>query len=239
MYFAERQENPMPTSSIFTNVKITDPKKAEAFINALDEAADAPYEKKERGESHILTDHEEIRKLMEKGLEDQANGKTRPLEEAIEDLRNKRQTPSGEFAEQILKELIDEGYSGYELLDEFRIRQTKVRPAVEAMLEEAMNVANGNGEYMSYEEFVKEVIEENDCDTTLSKNDLLRINAEKMDPIEYMGFQEGLEIGIQIGENNVNKFAALKLNQNGYKTEFIAECLKVSPEQVREWIEEK
>ena len=229
----------MPTSSIFTNVKITDPKKAEAFINALDEAADAPYEKKERGESHILTDHEEIRKLMEKGLEDQANGKTRPLEEAIEDLRNKRQTPSGEFAEQILKELIDEGYSGYELLDEFRIRQTKVRPAVEAMLEEAMNVANGNGEYMSYEEFVKEVIEENDCDTTLSKNDLLRINAEKMDPIEYMGFQEGLEIGVQIGENNVNKFAALKLNQNGYKTEFIAECLKVSPEQVREWIEEK
>ena len=229
----------MPTSSIFTNVKITDPKKAEAFINALDEAADAPYEKKERGESHILTDHEEIRKLMEKGLEDQENGKTRHLEEAIEDLRNKRQTPSGEFAEQILKELIDEGYSGYELLDEFRIRQTKVRPAVEAMLEEAMNVANGNGEYMSYEEFVKEVIEENDCDTTLSKNDLLRINAEKMDPIEYMGFQEGLEIGIQIGENNVNKFAALKLNQNGYKTEFIAECLKVSPEQVREWIEEK
>ena len=229
----------MPTSSILTNVKITDPKKAEAFINALDEAADAPYEKKERGESHILTDHEEIRKLMEKGLEDQANGKTRPLEEAIEDLRNKRQTPSGEFAEQILKELIDEGYSGYELLDEFRIRQTKVIPAVEAMLEEAMNVANGNGEYMSYEEFVKEVIEENDCDTTLSKNDLLRINAEKMDPIEYMGFQEGLEIGIQIGENNVNKFAALKLNQNGYKTEFIAECLKVSPEQVREWIEEK
>ena len=229
----------MPTSSIFTNVKITDPKKAEAFINALDEAADAPYEKKERGESHILTDHEEIRKLMEKGLEDLENGRTRPLEEAIEDMRDRRKAPSGEFAEQILKELIDEGYSGYELLDEFRIRQTKVRPAVEAMLEEAMNVANGNGEYMSYEEFVKEVIEENDCDTTLSKNDLLRINAEKMDPIEYMGFQEGLEIGIQIGENNVNKFAALKLNQNGYKTEFIAECLKVSPEQVREWIEEK
>ena len=58
----------MPTSSIFTNVKITDPKKAEAFINALDEAANAPYEKKERGESHILTEREEIRKLMKKGL---------------------------------------------------------------------------------------------------------------------------------------------------------------------------
>ena len=46
----------------FTNVKITDPKKPEAFINALNEAANVPYEKKERGESHILTDHEEIRK---------------------------------------------------------------------------------------------------------------------------------------------------------------------------------
>ena len=229
----------MPTSSIFTNVKLTDPKKAEAFINALDEAANAPYVKKERGDSHILTDHEEIRKLMEKGLKDQENGRTRPIGEAIEDMRDRREAPSGEFAEQILKELIDEGYSGYELLDEFRIRQTKVRPAVEAMLEEVMNVANGNGEYMSYEEFVKEVIEENDCDTTLSKNDLLRINSEKMDPIEYMGFQEGLEIGIQIGENNMNKSVSLKMYQDGYKTEHIAKLLHVTSEQVMGWIEEK
>ena len=61
-------------------------------------------------------------------------------------------TPSGEFAELILKGLIDEGYSGYELLDEFRVRQAKVRPAVEAMLEEAKNVANGNGEYFTKDE---------------------------------------------------------------------------------------
>ncbi|MCI7607301.1 MAG: hypothetical protein MSS69_11185 [Spirochaetales bacterium] len=229
----------MPTSSIFTSVKITDPKKAEAFINALDEAANAPYVKKERGDSHILTDHEEIRKLMEKGLEDLENGRTRPLEEAIEDMRDRRKAPSGEFAEQILKELIDEGYSGYELLDEFRIRQSKVRPAVEAMLEEAKNVANGNGEYMTYEEFVKEVIEKNDCDTILSKNDLLRINAEKMDPIEYMGFQEGLEIGIKIGENNMNKSASLKMYQDGYSPEYIAKLLQLSSEQIMEWIEEK
>ena len=33
---------------------------------------------------------------------------------------------SGEFPEQILKELIDEGYNGYELLDEFRVRQAKI-----------------------------------------------------------------------------------------------------------------
>ena len=251
----------MPTSSIFTNVKITDPKKAEAFINALDEAADAPYEKKERGESHILTDHEEIRKLMEKGLEDQANGKTRPLEEAIEDLRNKRQTPSGEFAEQILKELIDEGYSGYELLDEFRIRQTKVRPAVEAMLEEAKNVANGNGEYMTHDEFVKEVAIDSDAyeedgevpnvETIAAMNEYYQMKAhpekykryaslkDAMDPIEYMGYQEGLEIGIQIGENNVNKYAAVKMHKKGYKPGYIAEFLEMSSEQIMEWIEEK
>ena len=56
----------MQNSSIVTNVKITNPKNAEAFINALDEAANAPYKKMERGEPHILTDHEEIRTLMER-----------------------------------------------------------------------------------------------------------------------------------------------------------------------------
>ena len=58
----------MPTSSIFTNVKITDPEKAEAFINALDAAANATYERKERKESHIVTDHEAIRRLMSKSV---------------------------------------------------------------------------------------------------------------------------------------------------------------------------
>ena len=58
----------MPTSSIFTNVKITDSEKAEAFINALDAAANAPYKRKERKESHIVTDHEAIRRLMAKSV---------------------------------------------------------------------------------------------------------------------------------------------------------------------------
>ena len=85
---------------------------------------------------------------MKHGLEDVTNGKTRPFEEAIEDIKKRR----GYFSEEILKELIDEGYRGYELLDEFRIRQAKVRPAVEAMLGEAKNVANGNGEYFTKDE---------------------------------------------------------------------------------------
>ena len=58
----------------------------------------------------------------------------------------------GEFAEQILKELLDEGYSGSELLAEFRVRQAKVRPAIEAMLEDARNAAQGIGEYETYED---------------------------------------------------------------------------------------
>ena len=61
-------------------------------------------------------------------------------------------TPSGEFAEQILAELIAEGLSGQELLKEFKTRQSKVRPAVEAMLEAAKLAAQGSGEYSTYDD---------------------------------------------------------------------------------------
>lgn len=214
-----------------------------------------------KGADGFDDDGEELYRCLREGLEDQENGRTRPLEEAIEDMRDRRNAPSGEFAEQILKELIDEGYSGYELLDEFRIRQAKVRPAVEAMLEEAKNVANGNGEYMTHEEFVKEVAidsdayeedgEVPDAETIAAMNEYYQMKAhpekckryaslkDAMDPIEYMGYQEGLEIGIKIGENNVNKSASLKMYQDGYSPEYIAKLLQVSSEQVMKWIEEK
>ena len=58
----------------------------------------------------------------------------------------------GEFAEQILADLIAEGYSGQDLLSEFKSRQSKVRPAVEKMLKTAKDAANGIGEYYSYED---------------------------------------------------------------------------------------
>ena len=214
-----------------------------------------------KGADDFDDDREELYRCPREGLEDQENGRTRPLEEAIEDMRNRRKAPSGEFAEQILKELIDEGYSGYELFDEFRIRQAKVRSAVEAMLEEAKNVANGNGEYMTREEFVKEVAIDSDADeedgevpnaeTIAAMNEYYQMKAhhekykryaslkDAMDPIEYRGYQEGLEIGIKIGENNVNKSASLKMYQDGYSPEHIAKLLQVSSEQVMEWIEEK
>ena len=89
---------------------------------------------------------------LKEGFKDIEEGNTRPFKEVMEYIRNRRTIESSEFDDLILKELIDEGYSGYELLDEFRVRQAKVRPAVEAMLEEAKNVANGNGEYFTKDE---------------------------------------------------------------------------------------
>lgn len=92
---------------------------------------------------------------LKEGLKDIEEGNTRPIKEAMEDIRNRGTIESSEFDDLILKELIDEGYSGYELLDEFRVRQAKVRPAVEAMLEEAENVARGKSEFFTkYEVFV-------------------------------------------------------------------------------------
>ena len=58
----------------------------------------------------------------------------------------------GEYAENILADLIAEGYSGQELLHEFKQRQAKVRPAVEALLEKARDAAHGKGEYTTYDE---------------------------------------------------------------------------------------
>lgn len=49
----------------------------------------------------------------------------------------------GEFAEQILSDLIKEGLSGEELLTEFKKRQAQIRPAAEAMLAKAEDIAAG------------------------------------------------------------------------------------------------
>ena len=56
------------------------------------------------------------------------------------------------FAEQILAELVDEGYEGKELLKEFKSRQARIRPAVESMLAKAQEAARGVGEFSTYED---------------------------------------------------------------------------------------
>lgn len=58
----------------------------------------------------------------------------------------------GEFAAEILSDLVEQGYSGQELIKQFKIVQKKIRPGVEEMLEEAERVAEGKGEYYSMQD---------------------------------------------------------------------------------------
>ncbi len=67
-------------------------------------------------------------------------------------IRPVKKNTGGEFAEQVLADLIAQGYSGDELLKRFKEMQGQVRPAVEAMLEEAKRVADSKSEYASYED---------------------------------------------------------------------------------------
>ena len=63
-----------------------------------------------------------------------------------------RKEINGEYAEQILADLIVEGYSGQELLIEFKKRQSNIRPTIEAMMKEAKAIAQGNGDYYTYDD---------------------------------------------------------------------------------------
>ena len=67
-------------------------------------------------------------------------------------LRPVKENNSGEFAEQILADLIRQGYSGEELLEKFKQTQRKIRPAVEAMLAEADRVAESKSGGYSLED---------------------------------------------------------------------------------------
>lgn len=67
-------------------------------------------------------------------------------------IRPAKVASGGEFAEQILADLIAQGLSGDELLTQFKITQSKIRPAVEAMIAEAEAVAAGEGEYATYDD---------------------------------------------------------------------------------------
>ncbi len=67
-------------------------------------------------------------------------------------IRPAKMNAGGEFAEQILADLISQGLSGEELLKQFKNKQAKVRPAVEAMIADADEVATGNGEFYTYDD---------------------------------------------------------------------------------------
>ena len=56
------------------------------------------------------------------------------------------------FSEQIISDLIAEGYSGQELLKEFKNRRSRVRPVIEKMIEAAHAAVQGIGEFSTYDE---------------------------------------------------------------------------------------
>ena len=57
---------------------------------------------------------------------------------------------SGEFAAEILEDLLAQGVSREDLLDEFKAKQAMVRPAIENMIHHAEEAAAGKGEFESY-----------------------------------------------------------------------------------------
>ena len=62
-----------------------------------------------------------------------------------------------EFAEQILADLIAQGLSDDQLLEQFKEKQLQVQYAVASMIADASNVAQGIGEYVTYDELKKDL----------------------------------------------------------------------------------
>ena len=72
-------------------------------------------------------------------------------------VRPVRNTESGEFSEQILADLISQGYEGAALLEKFKEYCKAVRPAVEEMIQEAEKyVKSGGGDISRGELFGSE-----------------------------------------------------------------------------------
>ena len=64
-----------------------------------------------------------------------------------------------QFAEQIMVDLVTQGYRGNDLREHFRNEVSQIRPAVEAMLAEAKKVAASESEYASYKDVFDRVEE--------------------------------------------------------------------------------
>src|SRR5579875_2184220 len=66
-----------------------------------------------------------------------------------------------DFSEEILKDLIQQGYSGEELLSEFQRLRAGIRPAVKRMLDEAHQAARDINNNSSPEEKLAELFSDN------------------------------------------------------------------------------
>lgn len=69
-------------------------------------------------------------------------------------IRPIRDTNSGEFSEQILADLISQGFSGQELLERFKGQIKKVRPAVKLLIAEADALAKSGEGKISLDEML-------------------------------------------------------------------------------------
>jgi hypothetical protein len=67
-------------------------------------------------------------------------------------IRPVRSAVGGEFAEQILADLISQGYEGQELLVKFKEYSKAIRPAVEKLLEEAAEFARSGKGHIPFDE---------------------------------------------------------------------------------------
>lgn len=61
------------------------------------------------------------------------------------------------FKEQILKDLNSKDLSEQDLLIAYKQRQAQIKPAIQALLTEAHNVALGKAEYDSYNNIFKDI----------------------------------------------------------------------------------
>lgn len=71
-------------------------------------------------------------------------------------IRPVRENVSDEFGEFILSELIEQGYSGQELITKFKETRRKIRPAVEDLLSEADEIAKGYRKGSTLEDVFKQ-----------------------------------------------------------------------------------
>lgn len=61
-----------------------------------------------------------------------------------------------DFSEDILKELVSEGYEGYELIEEFKQRKLKLGEAVERLKEEGEKIATGEKDGATFDDVFSE-----------------------------------------------------------------------------------
>ena len=78
------------------------------------------------------------------GFEDQAECL---LNDGVLIIRPVRENVGFDFSEQILTDLITEGYSGDELLKKFKERSAEIKEAIHDLMDTADNIAEGKDEY--------------------------------------------------------------------------------------------